>query len=257
MQLLNEFNIPVEVADGWEIMTDVRRIAPCMPGAYLMTADQGRFSGGVKVKVGPITAAYTGTAEFVELDAANYRAVLRADARDDRGSGNARADITLALTPKGDTTDVTVKTELAISGRIAQFGRGVITDISSRLIDEFVAALEAEVISPRQTSSGAGEVASRSGQPSCERLPAAGAAVATPVRDVASSIWPDSEESRIPGPTPTQAVSPEPPSMNLMSAVVLPQMLRLRKPALVLVGAATAAFLLGRRTGARAAKPRS
>lgn len=250
MQLLNEFNIPVGVADSWDILTDVRRIAPCMPGAYLTTADQGRFWGGVKVKVGPITAAYTGTAEFVELDAANYRAVLRADAREDRGSGNARADITLALTPKGDTTDVTVKTELAISGRLAQFGRGVIADISSRLIDEFVSALEAEVISPHHASSGAGQVASGSGRPAAERLPAAEDAVSTPLRDVASNSWPDSEEGRTSAP-PTQAVSSEPPPLNLMSTVVLPQMLRLRKPALVLVGTATVSFLLGRRTASR------
>lgn len=256
MQLLNEFNIPVGVADSWDILTDVRRIAPCMPGAYLTAADQGRFSGGVKVKVGPITAAYTGTAEFVELDAANYRAVLRADAREDRGSGNARADITLALAPKGDTTDVTVKTDLAISGKLAQFGRGVIADISSRLIDEFVSALEAEVISPRPSRS-AGQVASRSGQPAAERQPATGAAVTAPLTDVASSSWPDSEESRTSGPPPTQAVNPEPPPLNLMSAVVLPQIRRLRRPALALVGIATVAFLLGRRTGLPSRRARS
>src|SRR5690606_29361624 len=120
---------------------DLERIAPCLPGAQLQEVDGDDYIGTVKVKVGPITAHYAGKARFVERDEAGRRAVLSADGRDKRGQGNASATITATLTPAGDRTEVRVVTDLSISGKVAQFGRGVLADVSAKLMDQFVANL--------------------------------------------------------------------------------------------------------------------
>src|ERR1051325_10989653 len=108
MELRNEFRVPVAVDDAWSLLTDVERIAPCMPGAELQEVAGDEYRGVVKVKVGPITAQYKGAASFVDLDTASHRAVLRAEGRDTRGQGNANATITATLTGDGDGTAVEV-----------------------------------------------------------------------------------------------------------------------------------------------------
>ena len=146
MELSNEFRVGVPVATAWDVLTDVERIAPCMPGAELQEVEGDEYRGIVKVKVGPITAQYKGKATFVELDAAGHRAVLRAEGRDTRGAGNANATITATLAEDGDGTRVTVVTDLAVTGKVAQFGRGVLSDVSAKLLDQFVASLERDVL---------------------------------------------------------------------------------------------------------------
>src|SRR5256714_7894541 len=126
MELSNEFVVPVGVDEAWVLLTDVERIAPCMPGAQLQEIEGEEYRGIVKVKVGPITAQYKGAAHFVEKDDAAHRAVLRAEGRDTRGAGNANATITATLTPDGDATLVRVATDLTVTGKVAQFGRGVL-----------------------------------------------------------------------------------------------------------------------------------
>src|SRR5438270_6281337 len=121
MELTNEFRVGVPLHEAWTLLTDVERIAPCMPGAELQEIEGDEYRGVVKVKVGPITAQYKGKAHFVERDQAGGRAVLRAEGRDTRGQGNANATITATLRPDGDGTLVSVVTDLAISGRVAQF----------------------------------------------------------------------------------------------------------------------------------------
>src|SRR4051812_236086 len=134
MELTNEFNVGVPVEQAWSVLTDVERIAPCMPGAELQEIEGDEYRGVVKVKVGPITAQYKGKATFVERDDSAHRAVLRAEGRDTRGQGNANATITATLTPDGDSaTQVSVVTDLAVTGRVAQFGRGVLNDVSVKL----------------------------------------------------------------------------------------------------------------------------
>jgi carbon monoxide dehydrogenase subunit G len=147
MELMNEFRVPVPVDQAWAILTDVERIAPCMPGAQLQEVDGDEYRGIVKVKVGPITAQYKGKAKFIELDEANHKAVLEAEGRETRGQGNATAAITATLKPDGDGTRVSIVTDLAVTGRVAQFGRGVLADVSGKLIDQFVACLESDVLS--------------------------------------------------------------------------------------------------------------
>ena len=146
MELTNEFVVPIAVDEAWKLLTDVERIAPCMPGAELQEIDGAEYRGIVKVKVGPITAQYKGKATFVEKDDAAHKAVLRAEGRDTRGQGNANATITATLEAAGDGTRVKVVTDLAITGRAAQFGRGVMADVSTKLLGQFVTCLEKNVL---------------------------------------------------------------------------------------------------------------
>ena len=146
MELSNEFVVPVAVDEAWVLLTDVERIAPCMPGAELQEIEGDEYRGIVKVKVGPITAQYKGKATFVEKDDGAHRAVLRAEGRDTRGQGNANATITATLVPEESGTRVTVVTDLAITGRAAQFGRGVMADVSTKLLGQFVSCLEKNVL---------------------------------------------------------------------------------------------------------------
>ena len=147
MELTNEFRVDLPVDRAWAVLTDVERIAPCMPGAQLQEVEGDTYRGVVKVKVGPITAQYKGQASFVEQDEAGHVAVLRAEGRETRGQGNANATITARLQPDGDGTAVSVVTDLTVTGKVAQFGRGVLADVSAKLLDQFVASLEADVLS--------------------------------------------------------------------------------------------------------------
>jgi carbon monoxide dehydrogenase subunit G len=146
MELVHEFSVPVPVEQAWQVLTDVERIAPCLPGAELTGSDGDSYQGRVKVKVGPITAQYRGTASFTEKDESTHRVVLKADGRDTRGQGTASATVTAVMVPDEGTTAVSIVTDLSITGRVAQFGRGVMGDVSARLLDQFVRNLEADVL---------------------------------------------------------------------------------------------------------------
>ncbi len=165
MELSNEFVVPVKIDEAWGLLTDVERIAPCMPGAELQEIDGDEYRGVVKVKVGPITAQYKGKATFVEKDDAGHKAVLRAEGRDTRGQGNANATITATLASEGDGTRVKVVTDLSITGRAAQFGRGVMADVSTKLLGQFVDCLEKNLL-------GAGAISSPEAAQAAEAAPA-------------------------------------------------------------------------------------
>lgn len=146
VELRDEFSVDVPIDTAWEVLTDVARLAPCMPGATLEAVEGDDFSGTIKVKVGPVSAEYKGKATFLERDPIARRAVLRAEGRETRGQGSANATITAELVPDGTATRVSVSTDLAISGRVAQFGRGVLADVSTKIIGQFVASLESTVL---------------------------------------------------------------------------------------------------------------
>ena len=146
MELNNEFRVAVPAATTWEVLTDVERVAPCLPGATLLSVDGDEFTGAVKVKVGPITVSYKGEAAFVEKDAAAQRVVLKANGKETRGNGNAAAVVTAQLKDEGDSTSVVITTDLTISGKAAQFGRGVLADVARNLIAQFAKALEADMV---------------------------------------------------------------------------------------------------------------
>jgi len=148
MELTNEFTVPVPVDRAWEVLTDVELIAPCLPGAQLQEIEGDEYRGVVKVKVGPITAQYKGAATFQEQDEAGRRLVLKAEGRDTRGQGSASALITVTMHEHTGSTHVSVHTDLTIKGKVAQFGRGMIADVSAKLLTQFVECLEGKLEAP-------------------------------------------------------------------------------------------------------------
>jgi len=145
MELTNYFHVSAPPQKAWELLTDVERIAPMLPGAQLQEIEGDEYRGIVKVKVGPITAQYKGTARFLERDEQAGKVVLKASGRDTRGQGNASAVITATMAPDEGGTKVSVTTDLTVTGKVAQFGRGVLSEVSTKLIGQFVDALEADL----------------------------------------------------------------------------------------------------------------
>jgi uncharacterized protein len=137
MRLEHSFTVPVPVGTAWATLLDLPRIAPCMPGATLTGVEGDTFTGTVKVKLGPIALTYQGKGRFVERDEAAHRVVIEASGKDTRSAGTAAATVTAALTADGDKTRVDVTTDLSITGKPAQFGRGMIADVSAKLIGQF------------------------------------------------------------------------------------------------------------------------
>jgi len=145
MQLEHEFEVPVPIDQAWDVLLDVERIAPCMPGATVDGFDGETVEGRVKVKVGPIQVTYAGTARFTEKDEAARRIVIDASGKEARGSGTARASIVGQLVEQGSATRVTVTTDLAITGKPAQFGRGVMVEVGNKLLGKFADCLADEI----------------------------------------------------------------------------------------------------------------
>ena len=177
MDLQNSFVVPADIDTAWKTLLDVEAIAPCMPGATLESVDGDAFTGSVKVKLGPVNMTYGGKARFVEKDEAQHRAVIEGTGKETRGSGTASALVTCQLVAEtADRTRVEVTTDLTVTGKPAQFGRGVMQDVAGRIIDQFSANL-ASVIADR----GARAEAEASGAP---QPPTA----ATPLPQAADSI---------------------------------------------------------------------
>jgi carbon monoxide dehydrogenase subunit G len=179
VELTNEFTVGVPTEQAWALLTDVERIAPCMPGAELQEVEGDEYRGVVKVKVGPITAQYKGKASFVERDVPGLRAVLKAEGRETRGQGNASATISASLHPDPDGTRVAIVTDLAVTGRVAQFGRGVLADVSTKLLGQFVDCLETTVLGRVEASGESNPAAAAS--PPGGTVPAVEMEVAEPV----------------------------------------------------------------------------
>ncbi len=152
MELKNDFHVSVPIDVAWEVLTDLERVAPCLPGAELQEVEGDEYRGIVKVKVGPISAQYKGTARFLEKDDEHHRAVLLAEGRDTRGQGNASATVTAVATSDNGGTTVSIVTDMAITGKVAQFGRSVMADVSAKMLDEFAQRLEADVLSQGSAS---------------------------------------------------------------------------------------------------------
>jgi carbon monoxide dehydrogenase subunit G len=142
MELTNEFRVGIPIDQAWSTLTDIEYIVPCMPGAQLTEIDGDDFKGQVKIKVGPITAQYKGTAKFIEKNQDEYRLVIDASGRDSRGAGNASAEVSAHMSPDGDGTRITISTDLKVTGKVAQFGRGVMADVSEKILGQFVDRLE-------------------------------------------------------------------------------------------------------------------
>src|ERR1700712_4561918 len=152
MQLKHNFTVPADIDQAWEVLLDIERIAPCMPGAAIETVDGDDFTGTVKVRLGPIGLTYRGKASFAEKAVAGHRAVIDAQGKDARGNGTAKAIITATLTSQGSGRAVSVVTDLNITGKPAQFGRGVMADVGNKLIGQFADCLAGKLSGPGETA---------------------------------------------------------------------------------------------------------
>src|SRR5262245_48394333 len=183
MQIVHDFVVPQPIDTAWNVLTDLERIAPCMPGAQLTEVQGDTYRGTVKVKVGPILAQFRGEARFKSLDPDTHHAVIEARGKEAGGKGLASAVITAQLNPDGDRTAVSVVADVTLSGRIAQFGRGTISEISTKLLGQFVQCLEETVLA--EEVGGAPAVASTEATSAGDTAaptataPAGGAAAAT------------------------------------------------------------------------------
>ena len=185
MRLEHSFTVPVPVSDAWQVLLDLPRVAACMPGATLTGVEGDTFTGTVKVKVGPITLTYSGKGRFVERDEEAHRAVIEAGGRDIRSAGTASATVTATLVPEGDTTRAEVVTDLTVTGRPAQFGRGMISEVGEKLIGQFADCLADTLTGPAtapQEPAGSGPPP---GEP--EPLPGADVGSASPAAAPATS----------------------------------------------------------------------
>lgn len=148
MDLKHSFTVPADAERTWATLTDLEGVAGCFPGATITSAEGDHFEGTVKVKLGPIALVYAGSGDFVERDDAAHTAVIDAKGKDKRGNGTAGATVHLSLQPQGDSTKVDVVTDLKVTGKPAQFGRGVMQDVSDKLLQQFVACLESRLSQP-------------------------------------------------------------------------------------------------------------
>ena len=237
MDLNHSFTVNQPIAETWAILTDLERIAPCLPGAQLQEIHGDVFKGGVKIKVGPIVAQFKGEAQFVEKDDTNFNCKLKASGRDTTGKGNAQATISAELTAvTPNTTTCTVVTDLAITGKVAQFGRGALADISEKLIAQFADNLN-------------GLIDREGGAPAPSASAPSAAPAAKPAAKTAAKSGAKSTETAAPAATPTEPVvrkieGPAAEPLNLQS-VAGEAMLKRLLP--VLAGFLVLVWLLRRR----------
>jgi uncharacterized protein len=157
MKLENDFTVPASIDQAWAVLLDVPRVAPCLPGATVEPerGEEGEYKGQMKIKIGPITASYKGTVRIQEADEANHTVAMRAQAKDARGQGTASATITSTMEEVADGTKISVVTDMRVTGPAAQFGRGVMQDVSAKLMTRFAECLADQM----QTAPAAEEAA--------------------------------------------------------------------------------------------------
>jgi carbon monoxide dehydrogenase subunit G len=200
VKLTNEMVVPASVEEAWAVMLDIERVASCLPGATIEASEGDEYKGTMKLKLGPISSSFAGTIRIEEADEAAHRAVLTARARDSRGQGTAAATITSTMAAADEGTRVTVETDLRVTGPAASFGRGVMQDVSARMLRQFAECLAAEMGSSPAT--GAAEPSAAA--PSAEAAPVTNQGVA-----LAGPLPPD-----VPEPPPTEAGVRWPPGME-------------------------------------------
>jgi hypothetical protein len=227
VELNNSFEVDRPIGEAWALLTDIERIAPCMPGAQLEEIEGDEFRGSVKVKVGPITAQYKGAANFLERDDSAYKAVIKGSGRDSRGQGNASALITAQLTEVGGgKTKVDVNTDLQITGKVAQFGRGVIGDVSEKLLGQFVDCLQSKILAESTVAAVEAAVAGVSGSAAAGTAASEATAPAEPAGAApAASIASSNGGGASPGVRKIQSTPVEP--VDLLDATGAPLLKRL------------------------------
>lgn len=223
MQLEHSFTVPVGIEQAWAVLLDIETVAPCMPGAILDSVDGDSFTGRVKIKLGPISMTYKGKASFVEKDDAAHKAVIDAQGKDARGNGTAAATVTATLVEQGpEATEVRVLTDLNITGKPAQFGRGVMVDVGNKLIGQFATCLEGKLGGTEAPAAPAPAVSAPSDASSdvladvAPQEPAAGTAVAPSAPEVPAIPTPADMPAHTPAPKPAAAPQSEPEPIDLL-----------------------------------------
>ncbi|WIY02546.1 SRPBCC family protein [Amycolatopsis mongoliensis] len=178
MRLDHEFTVPAPIGEVWQAVVDPERVAPCMPGAALTKVEGDKFSGTVKVKLGPISLLYKGHGEFLEKDDAAHKIMIKASGKDARGAGTAAATVTVTLTEAEGGTHGTVSTDLSITGKPAQFGRGLISEVGGKILDTFAGCLSGKLApSPEATPAPAPKPEAATPEPTATPEPVAKPAV--------------------------------------------------------------------------------
>jgi uncharacterized protein len=226
MELEHSFTVPVPADQAWDVLLDVERVAPCMPGATIDSVEGDEIKGRIKVKLGPVSMTYAGTAQITERDPDAGVVTLRASGKETRGAGTAAATIRSELHDQGGQTEVTVHTSLNVTGRPAQFGRGMMADVSAKLIGVFASNL-ADMLA---TGNGSAP------QP----------AEAEPAVQATARPSPVPTATTPAGARPTAASAPGDDSLNLLEVAGLPVLKRIAAPAGVLL-AVLAGVLIWRR----------
>src|SRR5580698_6244117 len=226
IELDNSFTVPVPPEQAWDVLLDVERIAPCMPGASVTSVEGDEIEGQVKVKLGPLSLTYKGTAKFTDKDQASHTISIEATGKETRGSGTASATVQAKLTP-GDSagqTLVSIHTSLNVTGKPAQFGRSLLPEVSGKLIQQFATNLEAMITADTATDETAAPAAEEVPAPETGKVPAE-APVQAPTRVAAPAAAPVVKQEE---------------SLNAFKFVVVPILKRLIPVAAV--GAAGAAI---------------
>jgi carbon monoxide dehydrogenase subunit G len=240
IEMDNSFTVPVPPEQAWDVLLDVERIAPCMPGATVTSVDGDDVNGQVKVKLGPLSLAYKGTVKFVEKDQASHTITLDASGKETKGAGTASANVQAVLKP-GDadgTTLVAIHTSLSVTGKPAQFGRSLLPDVSGKLIDQFATNLEAMINADGASGTGAETAATADATSE-----AAADSIAGTTDTTAGLTAPETTVTTTPAAAaPTAAPVKEEDSLNAVTFIVIPVLKRIAPFAAA--GAAGAAIAL-------------
>ena len=223
MELTHTFTVPASLEEAWAAFNDVESVATCFPGASVTSVEGDSFTGSAKVKLGPISLVYSGSGTFVEKDEGAHRMVIEAKGKDKRGNGTAGATVTATMTAAADGTEVTVLTDLSITGKPAQFGRGVMQDVSDKLLGQFVACLESRFTAAPPEPEPAPEAASTADTSTPLADAAAQTAASAPRPSAPSSAPSSTEEPRRPAPPPPP---PRQDDALDLGATVLPVLLK-------------------------------
>jgi carbon monoxide dehydrogenase subunit G len=235
MELDNSFTVPVPPEQAWDVLLDVERIAPCMPGATVDDVDGDVVNGRIRIKVGPVSLTYRGTAKFTERDSDARTVALEASGKETRGAGTASATVRASLAPDPVGTLVTMHTDMNVTGRPAQFGRGVMVEVGGKLVDQFAANL-AKLLAGDQGGDASAAAAAGESAPS-----SVAEAADTAVGDVAAAT----------ATTATAADFEQEDSLNLIR-LVGPAILKRAVPVIIAaVGVTLVSRLLWRRRGRR------
>lgn len=209
MELDHEFTVPVPVEQAWPVLLDVERVAPCMPGATLDSIEGDDFTGRLKVKVGPVTVTYRGTAGFTQKDEQAHRVTIEGSGKEARGSGTASATVEAQLHDEGQSTRVTVNTNLQVTGRPAQFGRNVMSEVGTKLIGKFADCLASELAGPEQeaTSSAASATGGAGATAESSTAGTATAGAATAPAAASTAAGPDTQPAAATSPNGSGAAT--------------------------------------------------